>query len=840
MSLRTLLILLLLAMHLGPSRRVHASPKSQRLEPLLWDAARRDARTVRRAHPASNLEDGTLRLLVRLTPGTPLAALWEFSPEAKHGQIVTVRVAPSRLANLEAVPGVAQVEACRVLRPHLDRSLKEVGASTTGTNMGLDGRGVVVGIVDTGLDFRHRDFQDAAGRTRLLYLLDFSQKPSSGGPGEKYGARVYTKAEINAQLQADAALGANAPLLIPHQDLSGHGTHVAGIATGTGLDAAKGFNPGRYVGVAPGAHIIAVQAAKKNDSAFHDADVLSAIKFIFDQAAALGLPAVVNLSLGTQLGPHDGTSNLANAISAFTGPHKPGKVIVASAGNDGGRDIHASGYPRLEGEARVTLEIPDYTPTSARELVHLEIWYDGTLDLALTSPAGKHLGTIPTGESMEQLTDEGLVKLLNAPSGPYKGNGRNQAVLVVDERDDKSPAPGRWTLTARGDAERFDVWLVNPAINGPTGRPRLRGPLDPDIRLSSPGTARGVITVAAYNTRTAWESMAGKMSLTYARVGEHAYFSATGPALDGRFIPDVSAPGQFITSAMSRHAQPLGPRSSFYVADIPGALWAKDQTRGLLRGTSQAAPHVTGVVALLLQKSPRLTIEQVRELLRVGARCDGPGMVPGAGWSPRWGFGKLDAARSLAALSGASSLAPDATRSTVGVNRDLLPAGSSEHAVITVVPRDAGGNTLGSGRKVQVTTSVGYTTPAVHRAYGRYEAVLLPRQARLGQQAVITVEVDGVKLTHQPVVHLTTRRALVGGALRATGGGCAVVSNSPIWGLPMLVLVALVLVRGRSGNRGRGRGPLVQFPAPKEQKGTEQQPPRPGALPTRGKGAPPA
>ena len=784
-----------------------AAPRVQRLEPLLWDAARTDADTVRQVLPASTRADGRLRVLVRLSPGTPLASLSGFSALAIHGQVVTVLAWPSRLSQLAAIPGVVQVEASRVLKPHLDRSVKDVGATAAQLGTGLDGRGVVVGIVDTGLDFRHRDFRDANGRTRLLYLLDYSVEPVKGGPGEEANARAYTAAEINAQLQADAALGPLAPPLITHQDLSGHGTHVAGIATGTGQEAATGFNPGRYVGLAPGATIIAVQAAKKNDSAFHDADVLSAIKFIFNKAAALGLPAVVNLSLGTQLGPHDGTSNLARAISAFTGPDKPGQVIVASAGNDGGRDIHASGYPRLEGQTRVILEIPEYTPTSARELVHLEIWYDRGLDLTLTSPSGETFGPVSTGQTLDAPTSEGKIKLVNAPGGAYSSNGRYQAVLVIEEKGNTSPAPGRWVITADGAAERFDVWLVNPAISGKTGRPRLLGPLDPDIRLSSPGTALGVITVAAYNTRTAWVGQAGKMGLTYAREGEHAFFSATGPSLDGRFIPDVSAPGQFITSAMSRHAQPHGPSSSFYVADIPGALWAADQTRGLLRGTSQAAPHVTGAVALLLQKSPGLTIGQVRELLRVGAQTAGTSMGPGVGWSPRWGFGKLNVARALAALAGESSMPPDPTRSTVGVNRDLLPAGTSERAVITVVPRDAAGATLGAGKQVRVTASAGTTTAAVHRIYGRYEAILLPGQARLGQRAVISVEVDGVKLAHQPVVHLTTRRALVGGALRATGGSCTV-TTEPGSLLP-LALIVLVYLRRRISRRKR-----IIHPAP--------------------------
>jgi len=779
------------------------SPRARALEPLLRDAAEGDALTVRAAHPASALPDGRLRVLVRLHTSAAPGTLARFDPEPAPGDVVPVRVRPDQLTDLASMPGVLHVEACRLLRPHLDRSLKEVGAAAAHRGAGgLDGEGVIVGVVDTGLDFRHKDFQDAAGRTRLLNLVDFSVKPAKGDPGEKYGARIYTEAEINAQLAADRALGTLAPPLVPHQDRSGHGTHVSGIAAGNGQGAAAGYNPGRYVGVAPGARIIAVQAARGNDAAFHDADVLGAISYIFDRAAALGMPAVVNLSLGTQLGPHDGTSNLATAISAFTGDSRPGRVIVTSAGNDGGRDIHASGYPALGGPSTVTLKIPDYKPTSAQELVHMEIWYGGgDLDVSVTSPAGRTTGPASTGKGMQESHGEGQVKLFNATSGPYPGNGKNMAVLVIKEITGQTPAPGRWTIKLTGAARRYDLWLVNPAISGADGRPRLLGPVDPDVRLSSPGTARGVISVAAYSTRTAWVSRGGaKYALQSARRGEHAFFSATGPTLDGRFVPDVAAPGQMIISAMSLHARPFHGASSYYVPDLPFALWSEDQSRGLLRGTSQAAPHAAGVAALLLQRAPALTVGQVRELLRVGARGDGA-MQAGRAWSPRWGFGKLDATRSIAALAAGGAGPAHPTMSTVGVNRDLLPAGSGELAVVTVIPRDAAGRLLGAGRRVEVTTSAGRTSAAVHRAYGRYEATLSPA-ARQGRRATLAVSVDGVALSHRPVVHFTTRRDLVGEALRARGGGCAAAGAgrqpSPV---ALLLLMGLVAWRARAARR---------------------------------------
>lgn len=418
---------------LGPSLPAWGAPSRAAaiLEPLVLDAARGDARTLRRAFPASALPDGRLRVLVELAPWVSPALLTAFSPEPAAGRVVLAQVAPGELSALAALPGVLRVEACRTLAPLLDLSGAETRASQVhSAPTGLDGTGVVVGIVDTGLDFRHPDFLDSQGNTRLLYLLDLSEKALAGAALASSGARAYTEQEISAQLALERSLGKNALVTVLHRDISGHGTHVAGIAAGNGQAASPGFAAGRFVGMAPGARLIAVQAAAANDGAFHDADVPHGIRFVFERAAALKRPAVVNLSIGTQLGPHDGTSLLAQAVSALTGDDKPGLVIVTSVGNDGGRDLHATGWPRLDGPVQVGLQIPTYKPTSSKELVHLELWYgDGSLEIRLTSPAGRTLGPVAYGQSLEVLTEEGLVKVLNAPSGPYAGNGRFQDVV---------------------------------------------------------------------------------------------------------------------------------------------------------------------------------------------------------------------------------------------------------------------------------------------------------------------------------------------------------------------------------------------------------------------------
>ena len=794
---------LCLALLLWPAQGQTTPELARVLEPVLFDALKRRDATLARAFPAAVTASGGLRVLVRVKPGVaPSALVGPFETGRAAGPVVPVRVAPHRLAELARHPAVWTVEPCAQLRTHLDRSMPDTGALAVHRQLGLDGAGVVLGIIDTGLDFRHRDFQTVNGATRLASLLDYAHPPlkpqASGAPG----VRVYSRQELDTQLLLDRALGQLAPNLVLHRDRVGHGTHVAGIAAGTGAAAASTFTAFRFKGVAPGATLIGVQASGSNGSTFHDADVIEGIGHVFQQAKKLGLPAVVNLSIGTQLGPHDGTSNLATAISAFTGADKPGQVVVVSAGNDGGQDIHAVGFPRTDGSSRVVLEIPQYKPTSARELVHLEVWYDGgDLALELTSPSGRSVGPVATGASKELSTADGAVKIINAPGGAYRPNGRYKAAVLVEERGETPVASGQWRLGLTGDALRFDVWLANPAIQGEQGRPRLKGPVEISGTISSPGDGRGVISVAAYSTRGSWNSVMGGLRVSAVQQGQHAFFSSTGPTTDGRLVPDVAAPGEFVISALSMHAYPTSAVSNFFVPSLPNALWHEDQVRGVLRGTSQAAPHVTGAVALLLQRDPRLTIAQVRELLRAGARADAA-TGQGHGWSPRWGFGKLDIARSLAVLDRKSPGALDPTTSGVGLSRDLLPPGSGLRATVTITPRDSAGLPLGPGRRVQLRATAGQLTQPVHVAHGRYQATLSPGRARLGQRARLTALVDGVELSRHPVVHFTTHRQRVGLPWSARGGGCSVAHGAPHAWLWLVLLLALMRARKTSRVRG--------------------------------------
>lgn len=207
--------------------------------------------------------------------------------------------------------------------PYLDASRTEIRADVVhagggGLPSAYRGNGVVVGVLDSGIDWAHPDFSVADNNTRIQFLFDYS----NGQNG-----REWTKAEIDAgQCTAIDGVGGG-----------GHGTHVSGTAAGNGRRHTA------YVGTAPEADIVFVKGIRDHNSVggFADADVVAGTQFIFTKARALNKPAVVNLSLGGHFGPHDGTSLYEQALSSLV---RPGNIIVAAAGNEGDQAIHVS-YP---------------------------------------------------------------------------------------------------------------------------------------------------------------------------------------------------------------------------------------------------------------------------------------------------------------------------------------------------------------------------------------------------------------------------------------------------------------------------------------------------------------
>ncbi len=573
--------------------------------------------------------------------------------QAKIGDIVTATVPIEQIATLVNHPRIFYIQSPSTASIHCDVSMPEIGAIETRNQYNLSGKGVIVGIIDTGIDWRHLDFRKSDGSTRIIALLDFSDPGDFDGDGEldgpdQYGGTLYTEQEINNALNGIGTVN--------EKDLVGHGTHVAGIAAGNGRATGKGVPAETYVGVAPEADLIIVKGTRElGGFNFESTDYINAIAFIDSIADALNKPYVVNLSFGGSQGPHDGQDLSEQAIdNLLAGAYNQGKAVVVSAGNEADKNIHASGtFGSGITEIETIFTVPPYTakPENIDDYIVFEGWYKATLNYSvkIVTPGGKNYGPISSEREGGFQTDEGTIYISNAKGGPSNLNGDKQILIqIYDFEAAKPPKEGDWKIVVAGSSGRFDLWLSGSSIDDVA----ITSNIDPSMILGTPGTAFYVITVGSYITKKQWIDLDGKsVGFQGLVLGDASSFSSPGPTRDGRTKPEVAAPGELIASSYSVDAPPSGEYSIFNSgnSDIPNGYICQDGKHAVTMGTSFAAPHISGVIALMLQKSPQLPSSQIKAALIASTRTDKYTLtVP----NNKWGYGKVDALAATQYITG--------------------------------------------------------------------------------------------------------------------------------------------------------------------------------------------
>ncbi|HEX8951436.1 MAG TPA: S8 family serine peptidase, partial [Polyangia bacterium] len=445
---------------------------------------------------AIGARDGRVLVTIRVAGGAARLRQAGFDARALTGEIADLRATPDELRRLVALPGVATIEERRLLRPLLDASGPAIGAPAARAETGLDGSGSLVALIDTGVDFRHADLRNPDGSTRVVALLDYMHPRGDLHPElpDYNGGAVWLQPDIDATLTGEAA-GMPAAMPVTEQDANGHGTHVAGIAASNGLASGNGLPAQRYLGVAPGAGIIAVQGTH-GDATFTDSDVIAGCRFAAEEGARLRRPVVANLSLGSNSGPHDGTSDLEIALDELFPADVPGRAIVIAAGNEGGRDQHAGGWA-LDGTVTTSVEVAASAQPDAQ--LAFELWHTGTFAVTVVSPAGHRYGPVRPGTAFNgPMTSEGQVLVDNGASSGPRADGRQPASVVVEGPAGAAPASGRWSLALDGHASRWDVWISDePSAGSPA---HFVDHVAVDGRLDMPATAHNAIVVGSFVT----------------------------------------------------------------------------------------------------------------------------------------------------------------------------------------------------------------------------------------------------------------------------------------------------------------------------------------------------
>lgn len=584
------------------------------------------------------------------------------------GPIVSLQLQPAALAAIASLPQVRWIKAAQRYAPSNEISTgpDHLAADAASSSFGSAGEGVIVAVVDTGIDWTHLDFRHPGGTTRILGIWDqtLADPDHPPPPGFSFGA-YYTRADI------DAALAGGDPLLT--EDVFNHGTHVAGTAAGSGRDTGNGVPPGTFAGVAPAADLLAVKVFEGLDAEFCDAcDLTAAVQFVGQVAEAEGQPWVVNMSLGSNLGPHDGTSPDELAIDAAVGPGRPGAQAAISAGNSGAssRHFHWEGLLQTGQVASNSFDLPSSGSPMAgsdNDFIWLDLWYAGSAEatLVLRTPDGTEVSAARGADSGIVCTPSGAVQV-DATNAPDPANGDNQVFIQIWDSPSCDPViepqPGTYQLEVDpvvADSAPFDLW------DAADTRGRSFVNLASFVlheTVTTPATGRHAITVGAYVSKNQWINGSGSTTTLTpsAPLGDLSSFSGVGPTRDGRIKPDLAAPGEYVGSSLSNQ-DPTPPSSSNR---------ERDGRHHNTRGTSMSAPQAAGAAALLLALRPDLDGAQVRLALERAARSDAfTGIVP----NTRFGHGKLrvlQAAYEAAAL--VTDLAAVSPRRFVGTDSPFM------------------------------------------------------------------------------------------------------------------------------------------------------------------------
>lgn len=499
------------------------------------------------------------------------------------GNFSIVTLPSSYLSALSALPNVTFIEKPK----RLFFSVIQARQSSCITSLyqspwNLDGEGILVGIVDSGLTLTHPDFQNSDGTTRLIRFWD---QTAVGNPPTGYPmGSEWLPEQINEALRTGAPLP---------EDRSGHGTAVAGIAAGNG-----NASQGRYKGIAPKSALIAVRLGTPSPASFpRTPQLMMGVDYCIRTAASLNLPLALNLSFGNNYGSHDGTSLLETYLNTASGH---GRVTICTgSGNEGASAIHASGTLSSSAET-VELSVGNYEPS-----LNVQLWknYVDEFSITLESPTGITIGPILPLFGAQRLTVDRTELLIFygepspfstsqeiyldfIPTGSYIGSGIWKIRLIPQRIIDGT----------------YHMWLPGGGVLNRNTRFLTS---TPDTTLTIPSTASGVITAGAYDSS----------------LNSYADFSGRGfTRYPQQIKPDLVAPGVSLNA-------PAPPDQ--YTA---------------VTGTSFATPVVTGSAALMMQwgivqgNDPYLYGEKVKAYMLKGARhLPGSFDYP----NPRLGYGAL-------------------------------------------------------------------------------------------------------------------------------------------------------------------------------------------------------
>lgn len=550
--------------------------------------------------------------------------------ETLASKFATARFSLSKLTEIEQLESVTYIEIGTPVYPQMSEVKKSTRTDQVQAGVNLPeaflGKNVVIGIIDNGFQYGHVNFWNK-NRDELRVKRVWDQYKQGKAPaGFSYGTEYATQEEI---LQA-----------AKDSTLSTHGSHVAGIAAG-----AAQSEENDYSGIAPEAELVFVSLNTKDMIQGNNAAVIDGINYIYQYAESVGKPCVVNLSLGSHLGPHDGTSTFDQMSDALQGS---GKLLVGAVGNEATNKFHIS--KRFQEETPDTLKTLIDFKYMYDQHASIEIWGDKDMSYSFipfvySNTDKKIVATYPATElstiglSQNEYTfNEDKDKLIGSIkiNGEISPNNNKPHMMVTASffRSETHRIGFFITSQNQGSVHLWTDYYYSGFSNA--DQEEFTDGNDDCSMGEIGGTGKRIISVGASVSRDHYYRY-GIYYPSKEKLDSLVSFSSHGPTADGRIKPEITAPGSYIISSLSAYYE--GNK----IKATPITFNGQKHEFGYMQGTSMASPAVAGILATWMQAKPDLTPEQAKDILQKTAYTDSfTGTISEEGCN-NWGYGKIDA-----------------------------------------------------------------------------------------------------------------------------------------------------------------------------------------------------